>query len=145
MTEPLLFLSLMSDIPCAFWCWLSCFKMTPCHRMDVSRAAISSVPQQPELANHTILELCHKNKCIGGQRAKKLWKCPVERRFSKAWFFSTSSLVNNDTKLHIGQYIYISIDMGFVWFLHIFLCTTFLDGNFRNILMHFLNTLSLWN
>lgn len=144
MIESLLFLSLMFVIQCAFGCWLSCLKMTPCHRMNVSKAAISSVPQQPELANHSILEACHKKKYIGEQRAKKMWKCTVKtRRFSKLLFFSTTSLVNNDTKLHIGQHIYLSTDMDSVWFLHIFLHTTFLDGNFRNILIHFLNTLCL--
>lgn len=131
MTESLLFLSLTFDIQCALWYWLSCLKMTPCHRMNASKAALSSVPQKTELANHIILESCHKNKYIGEKRAKKLRECTVEtRRFSKVWFFSTTSLVKNDTKLHIDQYIYLSIDRVSVWFLHIFLHTTENSGTF---------------
>lgn len=37
--------------------------------------------------------------------------------------------------------MYLSIDTNSVWFLHIFLHTTFFDRNFRNILIYFLNTL----
>lgn len=138
----------VSDIwyPMCIWVLALLLKYTPCHRINVSKAAISFVPQQPELANYKILESYHKKKYIVEWRAKKMWKCTVEtRRFSKVRFFSTTALVNNDTKLHIGQYIYLSIDIDFVWFLHIFLHTIFLDGNFRNILIHFLNTLYLWN
>lgn len=110
--------------------------------MNAIKAAISSVPQQPELANCTIIESCHKKKHRGEKRAKKMRKCTVgTKRFLKVWFFSITSLVNNDTKLHTGQYMYLSIDTNSVRFLHIFLRTSFLDRNFRNILIYFLNTL----
>lgn len=52
--------------------------------MNVSKAGISSIPQQPELANHTILESCHKNKYIGEQRTKK--NMEVHRRDKKIIF-----------------------------------------------------------
>lgn len=143
MIEPLSFLPLMFEIQRACGCWLSCLKMTPRQQDKCQRgshrfcSAVARAGKPPAM-----LEACHRDKYIGGQKTKKRWKSIVEtrRRFSKVEFFSTPSPVNDSTRLNIGQHI--NIDMDSVWFLQdteILLHTTLLDGNFSNLLFHFLN------